>query len=62
MENYKTSETKLTTTFKEICYFEDDRLSGYECVNCGHTFTTYWIKGYKFCNRCGARNTDYKEV
>ena len=50
------SETALLTMFLETDYFEDDRLHGYRCSNCGFSFTSYFIKYHNYCYNCGAIN------
>lgn len=61
-ENYRESNTDILTSFKEIEYYENDRLTGYTCENCGFSFTTYWIQAHKFCYNCGAKNKNWKEL
>ena len=52
------SETALLTMFLETDYFEDDKLHGYRCANCGFSFTSYFIKCHNYCYNCGAINID----
>ena len=52
------SDTSLLTLFLETDYFEDDKLHGYRCANCGFSFTSYFIKLHNYCYNCGAINVD----
>lgn len=52
------SETALLTLFLETDYFEDDRLHGYRCANCGFSFTSYFINFHNYCYNCGAINVN----
>ncbi len=52
------SSTSLITKFIETDYFEDDKLHGYRCANCGFSFTSYFIKCHNYCYNCGAINID----